>query len=166
MLQKHQKHTFISYTLVFISLFILVLFTKDLFFQMQENASLKSSAQQELDDARVTLGDLEKNQQAIHSQKEYIQQYTTGFSEDELLDFIYGYTQKVNQNVTHILIKDLSFSEPQKNEIGFWEVQISLSAQVSSERIMKQFLDFLTVENTQYAFFIDSFNYPADGRSG
>ena len=70
----------------------------------------------------------------------------------------------MNQSVTNILIKDISFSPPVKNEIGFWEVNIQLSAQVSSSKVMKDFLDFLTVNNTTYAFFIDTFQYPADGR--
>ena len=166
MLQKHQKHTFISYTLVFIALFIGVLFTKDLFFELQENRDMRVTTLTDLSQARDQLAQLEIDKQDIHTQKELVQKYTTGFSEDELIDFMYGYAKKINQSVTHILIKDISFSEPQKNEIGFWEVQINLSVQVSSERIMKQFLDFLTIENETYAFFIDSFNYPADGRGG
>jgi len=133
---------------------------------MQENNDIYTTTEQELVDARAELTQLEVDKKDILSQQELVQKYTRWFSENELIDFIYGYAEKMNQNVTHILIKNINFSAPQKNEIGFWEVQINIAAQVSSERIMRQFLDFLTVNNTEYAFFMDSFTYPADGRSG
>lgn len=76
MIQKHQKHTFISYTLVFIALFILVLFTKDLFFQMQENNDIYTTTEQELVDARAELTQLEVDKKDILSQQELVQKYT------------------------------------------------------------------------------------------
>jgi hypothetical protein len=46
----------------------------------------------------------------------------------------------------------------------FLESSINLNVEVSNEKIMKIFLDYLVSQDSKYRFFIDSFHYPFDGR--
>ena len=76
MLQKHQKHSFISYSLILWGLFIAVLVTQNIFFGLQENLDKKSQVSSELKQARDTLTQLESDKQNIAQNLDEINRYT------------------------------------------------------------------------------------------
>lgn len=173
-----KNNTFVSYLIVLLALFILVLFTKDQVMNMQFNLDQKEQINSELKNVRIkqqalvdTAADVEKQWSVT---QRYLRPEVEGeksienimFTEDEILKYFHDYSNLVNSGSGTIFIKDINVSQKTENEFGFFETKININAEVSDKKMMMTFLDYLIAEDAQYRFFIDNFFYPNDEREG
>ncbi len=148
----------ISWVLILSSLFIVVLFTKDMFFSLQASFDEKNLKISEREAKKETLDRLDRISKKLKTwtwKVVEISKYLNDLKEDEILDYIYSMAEKKHLWV----VKSLSISKGKKNELWFLESNISLVIEVKSERNMKKILDYLVKEDWKYKFFIDSFSY-------
>lgn len=155
------KNKFVSYLIILISLFILILFTKDQITKIQENNDLKETYTIDLDNKKTKLSELNELKSRISTWSGLdTSKYNVEIKEDEIIDFIYSYIEKNNGKDWIIFVKNISISEPQDTEIGFKETTINLNLRISNENKLKEILDFLVSSKSKYNFFISSFTYP------
>ena len=165
-----KDNKFLSYLIILISLFIIVLFTKDQFNVIQENLDSKSSYGNELKLKREKLNSLNeiKNELYIKDSEEKskkskdVEKYSFPFSENEMIDYFYWYVESLDPTSNELKIKSITFSEWIKNEIWFKESNINLNVTVVDKNAMIKFLDFLIDDKSKYKFFINNFSYPND----
>jgi uncharacterized membrane protein len=101
-----KNNQFLSYLIVLISLFILILFTKDAIFSVQSNLNIKEELANELNQVREKQDNLKKvaleveqkdsvtkrymKHEIVDGKKEYL------YSEDKLLDYFHNYAEVIN----------------------------------------------------------------------
>ncbi|QFR38762.1 hypothetical protein A9Q91_00825 [Candidatus Gracilibacteria bacterium 28_42_T64] len=158
---QNQNNKIISYLIIFVSLFILFLFTKDQYLILQEKSDLKESYVLELQEKKETLDSLNKIKNELKKDESITKRYLNEINEDEIIEYFYSYSERGT-----ISIKNISLGEGKVNELGFIESKINVSARVENEAAMKEFLNFLITPGAKYNFFIESFSYPKDGREG
>lgn len=156
----NQKNKFISYVLILLSLFIIVLFTKDEISMIQENSDLRDSYKIQLDDKKTKLNEINEKRNMLNNSSENIDKYDLVIKEDEIIDYLYSYIEETNRNNWVTIIKSISISDSHDTELWFKETLIDLNLLVPSEEKLKKILDFLTSAKSNYNFFITSFNYP------
>ncbi len=155
---------FISFLILFVSLFIFVFLTLDFYSTLQVNLDQKSTLEGQFADKSKQKSNLETIKKQVESWKNpEVAKYVFEFKEDELIQYIYDFAQA---NESYMNIKQVTFEEGKQNEYGFKEGKIQIDARMGGEEIMMKFLDFLTSEDSKYSFFIDSFSYPNDGLAG
>lgn len=161
-----QNNQFLSYVVVLISLFILVLFTKDQIMNAQSNIDQKEVLNIELQKVRVEQENLQKIALEVGQEDSVTKRFLTPFTEDEIIDYFYSYADQINTGSWNLLINNIQITQATENQLGFLEAKVNVNAQVSDEAVMKAFLDYLIAEDAEYRFFIDSFFHPLDGREG
>ena len=158
-----------GYIIILISLFIVVLFTRNQISSMQVKLDEKEQKEIELQTKRDELQKLNDIKSKIETESSDINKYIYKISEDELINYIYSKVEEDNLKYADWVttIRSLSISKWELNEIGFYESNISLNLRVPSEDRMFKILDFFIDKDSKYKFFIESFNYPkTDGESG
>ena len=161
-----KDNKFISYLVILLSLFVLVLFTKTEVMNMQENFDAKDTVELELQAKTNELSELNEIEKKLKKDDSATKRYEVSITEDKLMNYFYGYIETIDSQVGSIGIKSISISEEKENELGFLETSVTLSLNVSNEAVLKQFLDFTVQESADYQFFIDSFFFPTDWREG
>lgn len=166
-----KNNQFLSYLVVLLSLFILVLFTKDQIMNMQTNLDQVEILNWEYSKVRATQEEFKKIEREVGQQDSVTKRYLIssdsekiGFTEDEMLNYFYSYADKLQSWSGTLNVKSINISDVSENEMGFLESKINLNVEVSNEETMKIFLDYLVSKDAKYRFFIESFNYPFDGR--
>lgn len=154
------NNKFISYLIILIALFILVLVTKDKIGTLQEKLDLKETYASTLEEKKKTLQELNDKKVELDKSAQNIDKYMVEIKEDELIDYIYSYIEKINDKNWVVVVKSLSISEPKDTEIWFKETDITLNLRVPSDEKTKQILTFLTSTESKYKFFINSFTFP------
>ena len=149
------------YLIFLLSLFIIVLFTRDQISNFQfnrEEIKANSTIEQEKRDEIQRLNDIK---QKLLSSDEDISKYLIDFNEDDIIDYIYWRVEFDNSKNSDWLtvVRSISISEPVLNEMWFRESNISLNLRFPSEDRMLSMLDFLTSSDSKYKFFITSFSY-------
>lgn len=157
-LNKNNKKI-INYTLIILSLFMIVLFTKDLILDTQWNTIKIQEKKSEEAEKRQEV----KKLKALKKQTDLqLEKYTKQVQENELVEYLYSTIEKLNTSKSaagSVFVKSLKISKGTKNEIWFLESSIDLTVQIWSEIKMKQLLDTLLSETSDYKFFIPSFSY-------
>ena len=164
-LKKDNK--FLSLLVILVSLFILIFFTKDIFDSMQENLDTRgrlTSEETEKSKELFKLSSLEKDLKDWNKKKE-ISRFLTSFSEDEILIYLYDYTEEINSENGSVFIKNIDFADDVTWELGFEELGVTLEIKATDTNILKTFLSFLTNENSKYSFYLTDFSFPNDNRS-
>lgn len=161
-----KNNKFLSYFLVLISLFIVILFTSSQFMQLQENNDEHRQLEKEIAQVREQQENLEAVKKQITQSGALTQRYLSDFTENEILDYLYTYQETSNNAQGNLQITSIALSQPEENDFGFYEKQVTVEAIVSDQEVMKSFLDYLVAEDAKYRFFVDDFNYPNDGREG
>ncbi|MDD3646126.1 MAG: hypothetical protein PHH06_01830 [Candidatus Gracilibacteria bacterium] len=159
---------FTSLLIFLVSLFVLVFFTKNMFYEMQAKQDTKESLEAELqvkDDELAKLESLEKDLKS-GDKKQEIARFVEGFSEDEMLTYLHTYIEEINGENGLIVINSLSFTEAKEGELGFKELGVTVNAKVSNIEILKTFLSFLTSKDAKYTFYVSDFSFPNDNRAG
>lgn len=156
----NKNNKFISYLAILIALFILVLVTKEQVVLIQENIDLKETNSVQLAQKKAKLSELNTLKNELVSSSEDISKYSIEIKEDELINYIYSYIEKTNDNEGIALVKSISISDPEDTEMWFKETIINLNLRMPNEKRLKDFLDFLTSTNSKYKFYISSFSFP------
>lgn len=155
-----KNNKFVSYLIVLIALFILVLVTKDQLFLLQERLDVKETNNQILNEKKDVLDKLNKKQDELEASSENIDKYLVEINEEEIIEYIYSNIEDLNDKQGVTIIKSLTISEPSDTEMGFKETLLKLTLIVPNELKLKKILDFLTLDNPDYNFFITSFSFP------
>ncbi len=158
-----------GYIIILISLFIVVLFTRNQISSMQVKLDEKEQKEIELQTKRDELQKLNDIKSKIETESSDIDKYVNKISEDELINYIYSKVEEDNLKYADWVttIRSLSISKWELNEIWFYESNVTLNLRVPSEDRMFKILDFFIDKDSSYKFFIESFNYPkTDGESG
>ena len=156
----NQNNKFISYLIILLSIFILILFTKNELLNIQENIDLKNTYMSDLDDKKSELVKINNTKKSLTNSSEDIEKYDVKIVENEIIDYIYSYIEETNIKNWVVLVKWLTISNPKDTEIWFKETNIDLKLVVPSEKKLKSIIDFLTWAKSKYNFFIKSFTYP------
>ena len=159
-----KENKFVSYLIIFISLFILFIFAFEQYKIVQLNLDKNSQLEVKIKEKEAKINENIEIKKRINDDKN-LTKYTVNIKEDELINYIYNHISENNfSSENKIEIKSLSISESSKNELWFLETNLILSVKVSNDESMKNLLDFFVSENSKYKFFIDSFTYPNDWR--
>ncbi len=175
--------------LVFVSIFIILFFARQYFYDITTNLDDLSSVKQELKDKRENQKKLEELSTKIKNSKieskektvsklikwkkdlwntvdlEELKKYTHEIKEDELIDYFYSYVNNSRSWSWYTIINSISFDKWVKNEYGFLEWKIDLSLTLSDETELSKILDFVVNKDSYYKFFIDNFSFPNDKQS-
>lgn len=152
-----QRKKFYSYLIILTSLFILVFWTRNIYYWIQESIDEKQIYEKELQSKEKLLTDLKDIQSEIKSNEELekkINKFLVWFDEKKLLKYLYDYAEENWLEPTSI-----SFSEWWVGELGFKLWQVNLSVWFINEASMLRFIEFLIDEDAEYTFFLDKFSY-------
>lgn len=163
---EFKNNKFLTYFLILISLFIVVLFTSTQVMNVQENSDRYTQLEKEIQDVRDQQEELQNIKQQITQSWATTQRYLSDFTENEMLDYLYTYQETSNNAQWNLQITSIGLSQAQENDFGFLEKEVTIEAIVSDEQVMKDFLNYLVAQDAKYRFFIQDFNYPNDGREG
>lgn len=155
-----KNNKFISYIIILVALFILVLITKGQFEVLQEKLDVKETQTISLAEKRAKLDELNNKKVELSKSSEDIDKYTMEIKEDEIIDYIYSYVENINDKDGITIIKSISISDPEDTEMWFRETNITLNLSVPNEEKIKKILDFLTSSESKYKFFVSSFSFP------
>lgn len=171
-----KNNQFLSYIVVLLSLFILVLFTKDEIMSVQSHIDEKEQLNAQLSVVRAEQEDLQKIALEVEQEDSVTARYSRNeiidekevylYSEDKIVDYFYNYADNINSWSGQLLISSINISEEKENDLGFLEMSIEVNAQVSDITVMKAFLDYLIAKDSKYQFFIENYYHPLDGREG
>ena len=161
-----KDNKFITLIVVLLSLFILIFFTKDAFYTMQENLDVENELEVERKEKNEQLKKIEEIEASLTSgdKKAEIEKFLKSFSEDELILYLHDYVEDINTQDSMIIIRNLIIEEPKDNELGFKEANVKIDVKVTNDEILKVFLNFLTSDKSKYTFFINDFSFKNDWR--
>jgi hypothetical protein len=101
-----KNNQFLSYIVVLLSLFILVLFTKDEIMSVQSNIDQKEQLNAQLSVVRAEQEDLQKIALEVEQEDSVTARYSRSeiidkkevylYSEDKIVDYFYNYADKIN----------------------------------------------------------------------
>ncbi len=158
-MNNKSKNTFLTYFFLLLSIFVVIVFTKNFYFQVLDTTKQKEILSQTLQEKSKELEKLSKIKTDIDAWKvENIDfnKFLINFSEDQLTKYFYDYA---NTNVWKVKIESISLSEGKLNEYGFKESDISLSVSFMQESEMIKMLNFL-LNSDKYNLYIHNFSYP------
>jgi hypothetical protein len=156
-----------SYILLLISLFVLVLFTRWQFTNLQISFDEKEQAEINLQSSRDEVSRLNKIETELNSSDVNISKYLNNVTEDNIIDYVYSQIERDNISSSDwiISVRSMSLQEEKTNEFWFKEIWIILNLRVPNENRMYRILDFFVWENSKYKFFIESFSYSNNNTS-
>ncbi len=156
-----KNNKFVSYLIILVALFILVLVTKNQYDILQWKLDSKETNNNILIEKETKLQWLKSLEQKLAKTSENIDKYIVEIKEDELIDYLFSNIERINKEEwVAAEIKSISISEPIDTEIWFKESNITLNISVPNEEISKKILDFLTWKESKYNFFVSSFSFP------
>lgn len=159
-----KDNKFVSYLIILLALFILILVTLNQYKVLQENLDNNYNIKTKIDEKTEIINKNDEIRSKIKEDISYTEKYLVDIKENEIIDYIYSYIEKSDSPDSRINIKSIDITEWKKNELWFLESNIKLSLQVSNEKTLKRLLDFFTSKDSKYNFFITNFNYPNDWR--
>ncbi len=169
-MKKHTQNNFLAYLIVIASFFILIFFTKDIYGQIQEQSDEIALQSTDLTMQKAELTRLKKLQQDLLAEDsdadKEIKWFLWEFSDENIINHIYSYAQKVNLWDDRIIIRDMTLSAGEKRDIWFSKAGISLDIITSSEDTLFSFRNYLTDEDSEFRFYITSFDYDLGWTNG
>jgi len=156
------KNTLIANVLIIISLFVLLLFTKDYYFNLQNNEEQNESLTMQLEDKQNELKKFEEIKQKIeNSDNTDIAKYDRDFNEDELITYLYGLAE---ENDSGLKIISVNFDAGEINKEGFKEGNVNMNLNVDNEEKLMILIGKLN-ESEEYKFFTLNLDYPFNQNS-
>lgn len=156
----NKNNKFVSYLIILISLFILVLFTSDKIKEIYQNIDLKETYTTSLNEKKAKLGELNTLKNSLSNSKADIDKYIVNIKEDEVIDYIYSSIEKTNNGNWVSIVKSVTISEPSETELWFKESLININLRVPNEDKLKEIIDTFISKNSKYNFYITSFSFP------
>jgi len=151
------KNTLIANVLIIISLFVLLLFTKDYYFNLQNNEEQNEALTMQLEDKQNELKKFEEIKQKIeNSDNKDVEKYNKDFNEDEVISYLYGLTEERDSGLKII---SLTLNTGKTNKEWFKEGDITINLNTDSEEKLLNLIWTLN-ESEEYKFFIESLDYP------
>ncbi len=152
-----------GYIIILISIFILILVTRIQISDAQlklDEISINSNIENDSRNKLTKLNEIEKKLKDADTTK--VSPYLMEIKEDEILEYIYSKIESDNLNYDDwaAVVRNISITKGDINEIGFNEATLNLSLRLPSEQRLMDILDFFTWEESKYKFFINSFVYP------
>ncbi len=155
-----KSNKFVSYLVLLIALFVLILVTKDQIANMQENLDLKEQNNKILIEKKKELESLNAVKYSLVDNSLEVDKYAIEIKEDEVIDYLYSYISGLNKDGVNATVKSISIPEAKETEIGFKQTIIELNLDVKNEEKLKEILAFLTSKNSKYKFFLESLSFP------
>lgn len=156
----NKNNKFVSYLIVLISLFILVLFTKNIIKDIYQNKDLRETYRSTLKEKETKLNTLNDLKAKMSSDLDEVNKYNVEVKENELVDYIYWYIDRTNGRDWFTYIKSVNITKSVENELWFKETNIDLNLRVPSEEVLVKILDFLVSSKSKYNFYLTSLSFP------
>lgn len=155
-MENIKNNKFISLLFLFLTFLTLIVFTKDVFLDLQENIDLKKQLTTQLEKSKENLSTLNTLRAELSKWEDTdLEKYISPFSEDKITHYIHSYVQG-NPEVN---ISQISITPWKENEYGFIEGHISLDVRVLNENALIDFISFLLKDDSEYKIFIESLSY-------
>lgn len=144
------------------------MFTFNQYENIQINLDIKADLEEQRDQKQEEITKNNEVKKLLESNSDITWKYLSKVSEDEIVQYIYDYVQKYNQDndnndiTTKVIISDLSITQAVKNDMWFLQSDINLSVDIYNYQSMISLLDFLTSSESKYKIFIDNFSYPKE----
>ena len=155
-------YTFLTYVFIFLSIFVLVIFTKDYFYNLSALNQEIANVEKNIESKESELANLKDIKTKIESWELGanfdFSKYLINFDEHKILNFLYSYAQR-SANLNRVLINSINIDEWKINDFWFREWKINMSVTFVWEEDMIKMLNFL-IENDSYNLFIHDFSYP------
>lgn len=168
-MKQHTQNNFLAYLIIIWVFFILIFFTKDIYAKIQEQTDAIETQNVELTSSKTELTRLWKLQQDLLVEDSPVLQeikwFSWDFSDENIINHIYSYAQKVNLTDDRIIIRDISLTGGEKSDLWFMKASVSLDVITSSEETLFSFLNYLTDEDSVFRFYITDFDYALWGNN-
>lgn len=156
----NKNNKFVSYLVFLLALFILVLFTNDIFSKIQENKDTRGQTKLELETKKNTLKQLNDLKVKMNNSNIDIEKYNVVISDSEIMNYIYSNIEKMSSTDWIIMINNILIWDTKETEIWFKETVININLKVPNEKKLKQVFDFLTSKDSKYNFILWSLSFP------
>lgn len=164
MKKAYTQNNFLAYLLVLGTLFIVLFFTKDIFWKLQIALDESSVHKQELLDKEATLKDLNELELVLWEEWSEaiakIQGFSGDFSDRNMLQYIHSYAESENKEESNVIIRDITLAPTMKSDLWFNKTDVKISAIFSWEDALFNFVNYLINPKSTYRFYISDFNYP------
>jgi len=152
---------------IFITIFILLFFTKQAFYNMSELLDEKEENTVKLENIVEQLNELQKLEQDLKSglKDSEIKYFMQTPDRADLIEYFHNYAEDVSNSGNELFIHNVSFWDISKWELGFMEQSVNLKVTVANKNVLKALLTKLTSSKSKYRFFITSFAFPNDNRA-
>lgn len=168
-MKNHTQNNFLAYIIVLGAFFILIFFTKDIYGDIQETSDTLEVQNIELITNKTELTRLKKLQLELLEENsdalEDIKGFSWDFSDENIINHIYSYVQKINLGDERIIIRELSLSGGEKSDLGFTKAGVNLDIITSSEETLFGFFNYLTDIDSEFRFYISNFDYDLWGNN-
>jgi len=162
-MKKHSQNNFLSYLLVLVIFFILIFFTKDIYWKIQEQSDSLETQSQEILNQRDRLSNLKNLQQDLSVEESSIDKeirwFSWDFSDENIINHIYSYAQEINLGEERIIIREITLWSWEKSDTWFMEASVDINIITSSEETLFWFLNYLTDDDSDFRFYISNFQY-------
>ncbi len=105
-----QENKFVSYLIFLLALFILVLFAKNQYTDLQANLDAHTLYQSNLQTGRETLAQLNKVKSDLKQDSSQYDKYSVDVKENEILDYIYSNIETINSQSGVVNVKGITFT--------------------------------------------------------
>lgn len=164
------NNTFVSYIFILLGLFVLLIFARSAFSELQIQQDARESTKAELEKSSQKLESLNAVQKELSASgsdvASEIQGMSEKFVEADIVSYLHDYAKDVNTGSERIIFQSITFSEPSQSDFGFDKVTVTADVLVSNESTLFSFLDYLVDKEAQYRFYLPSFSYPFNEQSG
>jgi len=152
--------------IIFISLFVLLFFTKQAFYNFTQLKEEKNTKQEKLEKVVDELNNLQNLEQELKSwkKKEEIKTFLQKPIREDIIEYLHDYAEDVSNSWNELFIHSIIFNNVNKWELGFMEQDITLKVTVWNKNVLKALLTKLTSNKYKYKFFITNFSFPNDNR--
>jgi len=151
---------------IFITLFILLFFTKEAFYNMNDLLDQKEENTTKLENIVTQLKDLQKLEQDLKSwlKDSEIKYFMKAPTRADLIEYFHDYAEDVSNSWNELFIHDITFGDVSKSDLWFMQQVINLKVTASNKNVLKALLSKLTSDKSTYRFFITNFSFPNDHR--
>lgn len=157
-LQKNNK--LVAYAIILLGLFVLVLVAKPQLDALQENIDTKETLIIDISDKRTLAEHLNSIEEKLEAQGLATQNYTQEVTQEQVVEYLYETIWDISNEAGIASIKSLSFTQPKKNDLGFMQMDVTMSVKVGNTTKLKTILKSLTSDTQKYKFYIESLQFP------
>lgn len=162
-MKKYTQNNFLAYVIILGAFFILIFFTRGIYATIQEQSDALEEQQWKLNSQRTELTRLKQLQKDLLAEDSLadkeIKWFTWEFSDENIINHIYSYAQKVNLWDDRIIVRNISLSGGEKSDLWFNKADINLDIITSWEETLFELMNYLTSDESEFRFYITSFDY-------